>query len=213
MTIAAKRQYRSELRAAQARQTRQTIVSAAGRLFARDGFGATTIDAIAADAGVSRKTVFTAVGGKIELLKLALDWAIAGDDEPVSVADRSPMSELMQQKDPAALLGGWARMLAEIDDRVAPLVRAMEIAADLDSGARSVYETALSQRLQGARDVVARLRQLEALNDDLTAEEATDIVWPYGDPALYERLVRQRRWRLDRFAEWLGDSLCRELLA
>jgi hypothetical protein len=36
-------------------------------------------------------------------------------------------------------------MLAEIDDRVAPLVRAMEIAADLHSGARSVYETALSQ--------------------------------------------------------------------
>src|SRR6185312_13590736 len=107
--MAVKRQYRSTLRANQARQTRQTIVTAASRLFAREGFGATTIDAIAAEAGVSRKTVFTAVGGKIELLKLAIDWAIAGDDEPVAVEDRPTVSRLLRQRDPEALLRGWAK--------------------------------------------------------------------------------------------------------
>jgi hypothetical protein len=32
--------------------------------------------------------VFNSVGGKVALLKLALDWAIVGDDEPIALADR-----------------------------------------------------------------------------------------------------------------------------
>ena len=212
MTTPTRRSYRSTLRTAHARQTRQAIVGAASLLFARDGFGATTLDAIAEEAGVSRKTVFTAVGGKIELLKLALDWAIAGDDAPVAVADRPTVSRLMHQRDPAALLRGWAKVLAEIDHRVAALVRAMEIAAGIDPTARTLFDQTQGQRLEGARTVVDRLVELNALDSALTPDEATDIAWLYADPALYDRLVRQRGWPLDRFAEWVGDALCRQLL-
>src|SRR5689334_22312267 len=67
MTV--KRAYSSDLRADQARRTRRQIVDAASALFTEHGFSATTVDAIAAEAGVSRKTVFTAVGGKVQLLK------------------------------------------------------------------------------------------------------------------------------------------------
>lgn len=88
MREAVKRGYHSELRAAQARDTKRRIVAAAAELFVERGFGATTVDAIAAAAAVSRKTVFTAVGGKVELLALALDWAIGGDDAPLAVAER-----------------------------------------------------------------------------------------------------------------------------
>ena len=86
MVDVVKRQYRSDLRTSQARETRRAIVAAASRLFVERGYGATTIDAVADAAGVSRKTVFTAVGGKVDLLKVALDWAVAGDDRPVAVA-------------------------------------------------------------------------------------------------------------------------------
>ena len=58
-------------------ETRRAIVSAAARLFVAQGFGRTTIEAIAAEAGVGRNTVFS-VGGKLDLLKLALDWAVVG---------------------------------------------------------------------------------------------------------------------------------------
>ena len=94
MSVSVKRDYRSELRTAQARETRRSIVSAASRLLVENGYGATTIDAIADAAGVSRKTVFTAVGGKLELLKTALDWAVAGDDRPVALADRRAMQQV-----------------------------------------------------------------------------------------------------------------------
>ena len=36
---------------------------------------------------MSRKTVFDSVGGKAQLMKLAYDFAIVGDDEPVPLAD------------------------------------------------------------------------------------------------------------------------------
>jgi AcrR family transcriptional regulator len=213
MTSTARRSYRSTLRASQARQTRQAIVSAARRLFARDGFGATTIDAIADEAGVSRKTVFTSVGGKVELLKLALDWAIAGDDQPIAVEERPEMIRLLGLRDPAALLRGWAQVLVEIDARVAALVRAMELAAELDPAARSVFEEAQGQRLKGARTVVDRLLDLDALNQGLTTKEATDIAWFFGDPTLFDRFVRKRGWSIGRFTDWLANALCRELLA
>ena len=60
------------------------IVDAAAGLFIAHGYGGTTVDAIAEAAGVSRKTVFTSVGGKADALKFALDWAVTGDDAPVA---------------------------------------------------------------------------------------------------------------------------------
>ena len=106
MSDAVKRDYRSDLRAAQAQETRRSIVSAATRLFVEDGYGSTTINAVAEAAGVSRKTVFTAVGGKLDLLKLALDWSVAGDDQAVALSDRAAIRKLMDQPDPRGVLSG-----------------------------------------------------------------------------------------------------------
>ncbi|HJT96345.1 MAG TPA: helix-turn-helix domain-containing protein, partial [Mycobacterium sp.] len=133
MSASVKRDYRSELRAAQAQATRRSIVAAASRLFVDNGYGATTIDAVAEAAGVSRKTVFTAVGGKVDLLKLALDWAVAGDDRPVPVADRHEMRDAMAQDDPIALLRGCAHEMVAITGRSAGLAQVLEVAAGVDS--------------------------------------------------------------------------------
>ena len=62
------RQYRSALRDEQARATRRRIVDAGAALFVESGYVPTTIDAIAERAGVSRRTVFTSVGGKAAVL-------------------------------------------------------------------------------------------------------------------------------------------------
>jgi AcrR family transcriptional regulator len=214
MSVAVKRDYRSDLRAAQAQQTRRSIVAAATRLFAEDGYGATTIDAVADAAGVSRKTVFTAIGGKLDLLKLALDWAVAGDDQAVALSDRATIRRLlMDQDDPRAVLAGFAAVWVDISGRVGPLFGALEVAAGMEPGARDLAEDAQRYRLDDARKVVRRLRDLDALATHLTYREAVDLVWLAMDPALFDRLVRLRRWPSSRFEEWLADTLCRQLLA
>ena len=213
MVDAVKRHYRSELRTSQARETRRSIVAAATQLFTEQGYGATTIDAVADAAGVSRKTVFTAVGGKVELLKVALDWAVAGDDRPVALAERAELRQLFEQPDPAALVTGWARVLAAIDARVAPLFQALEVAAGIDSEAKELLEQSQHQRLAAARLLVERLRALGALTNDLTESEAVDLAWLATDGALFDRLVRVRGWSTDRFAEWLAHNLLTQLVA
>src|SRR6478735_8085765 len=157
MMDSVKRDYRSSLRDGQARQTRRTVIAAATAVFVEHGFAGATIDAVAATAEVSRKTVFTAVGGKVELLKTALDWAITGDDEDATLAERAELSAALADDDPARLLTGWVDVLVDVAIRVGPLFRALEVAADSDEAARALLGQYQRQRLDGARTVVARL--------------------------------------------------------
>ena len=212
MSETVKRDYRSGLRAAQAADTRRLIVSSAARLFVEDGYGATTIDAVAEAAGVSRKTVFTAVGGKVDLLKTALDWAVAGDDRPVAVADRPALRELLALDDAVALLTAWVRVMVAIDVRVAGLFRALEVAADGDEAANGLLEESRRQRLVGARTVVKRLVALNALTDAVSRADAADVAWLATDPVLFDRFVRIRGWSVGRFETWLTRTLTGQLL-
>ncbi len=211
MSESVKRDYRSELRASQAADTRRAIVSAAARLFVGAGYGATTIDAVAEAAGVSRKTVFTAVGGKVELLKTALDWAVADDDRAVALADRPEMRGLLALDDPVELITGWVRVMVAIDVRVAGLFAALAVAADSDDEARRLLEEYQHQRLVGARQVVKRLVGLDALGGDLSRADAVDVAWLATDPVLFDRFVGIRGWSVARFEAWLARTLTAQL--
>ncbi|MGA9343817.1 MAG: helix-turn-helix domain-containing protein, partial [Nocardioidaceae bacterium] len=125
----ARRPYRSTLRENQARATRRAVVDAARDLFVELGWSRTTIDAVADRAEVSRKTVFTSVGGKAALLRLALDWALVGDDEPVALEDRQVIADLEQLTEPRELVARWARFVAELEERAAPLAAVLVVAA------------------------------------------------------------------------------------
>src|SRR5438309_11240283 len=73
-----KRSYDSPLRRERAKATRLAIAAAAGRLFAERGYAATSIEEIAAAAGVARATVVNSIGGKPELLQEAYRLAVRG---------------------------------------------------------------------------------------------------------------------------------------
>ena len=212
MAAGVKRDYHSDLRAAQALQTRRAIVAAASELFTAEGYGTTTVDAVAKAAGVSRKTVFTAVGGKLDLLKTALDWAVAGDDRPVALADRSVIRGLLDETDPKRLITGWVHVLVDIDSRVGSLMRALEVAANVDAEAQTLVDDSQRQRLAGARTVVRRLVALGALKPGLSRDQAVDVAWLASDAVLHDRLVRTRRWSQGRFERWLAEGLIEQLI-
>ena len=209
-----KRKYDSPLREGQALTTRTAIIQAAWRLFAEFGYAATSIDEIAAAAGVSRATVFSAVGGKPVLLKAAFDVAIVGDDDPVPLPDRAFSRAIRSEPDPRVYLQGYAGLAAEIGGRVAPIAEAVRGAAGVDVDARQLWETHLAQRRQGAANVVSDLlRKGARLKTGLDAESAADIVWVLNDPGLYHHLVLRREWSPTRFRQWLTDALQQQLLA
>ncbi|MFY9915710.1 MAG: helix-turn-helix domain-containing protein, partial [Nocardioidaceae bacterium] len=68
-----KRSYRSPRREAQAARTREAIVEVTRRLLAAGGLSDVTMDAIAAEAGVSVQTVYATYGSKAAILSALLD--------------------------------------------------------------------------------------------------------------------------------------------
>jgi AcrR family transcriptional regulator len=208
MTAPVKKPYTSTLRAAQARATRRAIVDAAARLFTERGYGATTIDAIAEAAGVSRKTVFTSVGGKTEALKLAIDWAIAGDDEPVPILERPHVKAALQHEpDARRILASYAHDVRQASARTAPLHQVVQAAAGLDADIRALAEDGRAQRIRGMRAIAQALADRGALKPDLTPSEAADILWLLIDPSVYHRLVIEQKWTPGRYQDWLADAL------
>ena len=207
-----KRGYRSPLREAGARATRAAIVTAATRLFIELGYAATSVDAIADAAGVSRATVFATFGGKAAILKAAYDVALVGDDEPVPLADR-PRSKVVQaEPDAGRLLEGYAEILTEISGRLAPIYEAVRGGASADPEAREVWEKIQTERRIGGANVVRLLTARRALRKDLDREIAGDLVWVLNDPGLYFMLVHRRRWSPVRFRGWLAETLKAQLL-
>jgi len=207
MSQPVKKPYSSELRAAQARATRRAIVAAAARLFTEHGYGATTVDAIAEAAGVSRKTVFASVGGKAQALKLAIDWAIVGDDEPVPLLDRPHVREGHTEPDARRILAGYVRSTGAIQARIARLVAVAEAAAGTDAEVRAMTADGQAQRLRGMMVFAQVLASRGALRPGLTVSEAADILWVFGGPGVYHRFVIEQGWSAQRFEEWLHDAL------
>jgi AcrR family transcriptional regulator len=206
-----KRTYQSTLRGAQAQSTREAVIAAAGRLFSEQGYAATSIDDIAAAAGVSRATVFTSVGGKPKLLKTALDVAIVGDDEPVPLPERPRSKAIRAERDPRKYLALYAEMVTEMDGRMAGIHEALRGAAGADPDARALWESHLAQHRQGAANVVADLMRKGGLKRGLDAAAAADIVWLLG-PGTYHMLVQRRGWSPKRFQAWLTETFISQLL-
>jgi AcrR family transcriptional regulator len=206
-----KRRYQSTLRGAQAQSTREAVIAAAGRLFAERGYAATSIEEIAAAAGVSRATVFTSVGGKAVLLKTALDVAIVGDDEPVSLPDRPRSKAIRAEPDPRKYLALYAELVTEMNGRMAGIHEAVRGAAGVDPDARALWESHLAQHRQGAANVIGDLTRKGGIRQDLDAEAAADIVWLLG-PSAYHMLVHRRGWSPDRFQAWLAETFISQLL-
>ena len=206
------RRYESALRREQAAATRTRIVQAAAELFAAQGYTQTSIEQIAARAGVARPTVYTAFTGKTALLKEAVDLLLAGDDAPVSVRDRPWFQELLHQRDPRRLLELEARNDRVINERVAPLHEAVRNASATDNDIATLYTTIKQQRHTGAHIVVEALAALGPLRDNLDLDAATDVLWLLKDPTLYTALVGDRGWPAERYQAWLARTMQVSLL-
>jgi AcrR family transcriptional regulator len=186
------------------------VSAAASRLFAAQGYLATSIEDIATEAGVARPTVFSAVGPKPVILKAVIDQAMTGDDAPVALADRPWFREALAEPDPARAIELHARNLCRIVARVAPLLRALETAAGVDADAAALWADLTRQRRSGTASIAADL----AGKADLRCDEGTlaDMLWALP-PDAYLRLVHDGGWPVERFRTWLTDLLLRLCLA
>jgi AcrR family transcriptional regulator len=198
------RTYRSDRRAAQATQTRRRVLAAATGLFERQGYAATTVRAVAGEAGVSVQTVEAAFGSKPRLLKACIDVAIAGDDEAVPVLERAWTAEAEAATTPAELLTVVSRVIGPAQERSAGLVLAVFEGAATDDGLAELAEQLVRQRRGTATWVVRQLLRTTSLRAG--EKDSVDSLWTLMDPAVHVRLVRQLGWSRRRYERWFATS-------
>jgi AcrR family transcriptional regulator len=214
MTRPVKRQpsrtYDSSRRQAQAMQNRRAVLAAARTRFLEQGYAATTLAAVAADAGVSVETIYKAFANKAGVLKALFDESVAGDDEPVQMEQRDVIQEIIREADPRRKIDLYATHLAETTPRVAPVQLLARDAAAADAGAAEVWNATRREVLAAmtlfARDLDAtgRLR--------VPVAEARDVLWTYHGPELYELLVLERGWTPKRYGRFFAAAVTAALI-
>jgi AcrR family transcriptional regulator len=201
------------LRDQQALLTRRRVLEIALELFLADGYLGTTIDAVARRAGVSTQTVYNAVGGKPALLRAVYDISLAGDDEPVPIAERPAFQAMLAETDGRRCLARYATLSRELWERAGPLVaRLLSQAAAGDADLRAFADTAERQRATGTAMVARHVAERFGLRPGLTVQEAGDVLWTLTAPEVLQRLVARRGWSLDRAEAWLADAMADTLL-
>ena len=207
------RRYSSRLRSEQTDLGRRRILDAAGVLFSEHGYLGTTMAQIAAMAGVSTQSVYNMAGGKAELLKAAYDTAVAGDDEPVPIAQRPLIQAMITAPESREALALYARLAREIAQRSHRLVTVVLTQAATGDAALAEFAAQIeAQRATGTAATSRHLASRFGLRPGLSEQAAADILWTLTAPDIVQRLVIQRNWPWDTYEHWLADTMASSLL-
>jgi AcrR family transcriptional regulator len=208
------RRYQSPHRREQAAQTRRAIVAAASRLFLERGYAATTMAAIAAEAGVVVETVYRAFDGKAALFRAVVEAALAGGVEGAErpVEERPAIAVVIAEPDPTRQVELYAATQPGIHRRAGPLLRALRDARGLDPELARIWDEMEAWRRDGQGRFAEMLASRGALRHGLSTASAGDIVWTLCSLAVHDLLVLERSWSSRRYGEWIASALKRELL-
>lgn len=188
----------------QAQETKDRIVAAARTLMGRAGWAATTIDAIASEAGVAPQTIYAAFGNKRALLPGMREVMLR--DSKI----RELMIRAQDEPDGRRRLELWAQLVTQQMQTSYDVISIHRQAAASDPMIAAEYREVLDNRLHSFREFVHDLRS--DLASGLDEAAATDLLWCFSNEEIYRELVEERRWSADRYQRWLAATLIAQLL-
>jgi AcrR family transcriptional regulator len=197
-----KRRYESPKRRQQADATRRRLAASARRLFAKNGYAATTIESIARDAGVAVQTFYATYGSKRAVLFAILDEAEAEADLSGLLADLQKTAS-----DPRRQLRLIVDFNVRLFQRSADILEILRAAGSTDTDLASVWREGEERRRKGQAPLVREWVKRDALRPGLKEPEAADILWALSSPDIYRLFVVERRWSVARYREWLMATL------
>lgn len=202
--------YDASRRRDQARHRRDQITDAAQRLFLRDGYGPTTVAAIAAQCGVSADMIYKSFGGKPGLVRAIHQRALQGEG-PLPAERRSDAIQA-QERDPRKIIEAWGAFVTEIAPRAAPILLLVRAAAATDAQIQSLLDELDDQRLRRMTDNARRLHEAGHLRPGVTLAHAADVLWTYSSAELYELLVLRRGMPLEEYGHFVANAMIDALL-
>ena len=206
------RAYNSPRRREQAAATRRAILGAAQLLFERQDYAATSMNAIAAEAGVAVKTVYLAFESKSGVLRALWNVLLRGDQDDAPVAARQWYREVLDEPDAERQLRLAARNSRAVKSRIGTLLGVIRRAAPVDAETGALWGRIQDEFWDNQRAIVASIDAKGALRAELDVARATDILWLIHHPDTYLLLVGERGWTLEQYEAWTADLSCDQLL-
>jgi AcrR family transcriptional regulator len=165
------RPYRLGQRQATIDQTRRRIIAAARELLTeRDGYARFTIDKVAYQADVARKTVYYQFGSKIGLLEALCDaLAAEGGMEQLARAFRHP--------EPVEALADYIRIFGRFWNADRLTTRHLRGLATLDPDFEQVVRARDERRREGLRVILHRLTSTYGRPVPKALDETVDILY------------------------------------
>jgi AcrR family transcriptional regulator len=207
------RRYESPRRREQAAATRRAILDAAQRLFERDGYAATTMAAIAREAGVALKTVYVAFETKSGVLQALWHLRLRGDEEDIPVGERAWYRNVLAEPDPERRLRLAARASRAVKERAGTTLRVIRTAALVDPEIAALWQRIESDFHANQQGIVKALHADRALRRGLGVARATDILWTLNHPDVWHLLVGERGWTPAAWERWFLEAARGQLLA
>jgi AcrR family transcriptional regulator len=211
MEVKGSRTYHSPLRAEQADQTRQRVLSAARELFLARGYAGTKVQDVAAAAGVSPDTIYVSLGGKKGLLEGVWALAAAGPNDPDGRDQQVRVEAIaLSSADPSDRVRRLVALSCETLGRVSPVHAVLRAAADGHPFAAELQARMLRSRLDTQSRNLRTVLGDAALQPGLTAADAAEHYSALLSPELFDLLTVTRGWGLDHYQAWVGEILSRE---
>lgn len=201
------RRYDSRVRDEAARSTRRRAVLAARELFLTRGYAATTVKEIAAAAGVSEQTVYGRIGGKAAILKAVYDTVLAGDDEPVPMAERPEFRRMRDAPDARSLLVAYAEVATQLNVRLRPVLELVHGARAVEPDLDALARTGAHERRIGTTMFARNFVERGFARPDLDVEAVVDLVWVLNSPEVYLLQVRENGRGDEEYRRWLAATL------
>ena len=194
-------------RALQAEQTRADILGAARRLFASQGYAATSVKDIAGEAGVSVQTVYDSIGSKADLVRRLNDLI----DSEARVFEI--VMTLPTETEPVAVARVPARITRRIIERCSDILRTGLEAARAEPDLAYVIEEGGRRHRAGALAVAERLAALNALDPQLSVEQAATTIAAVADFRVALLLIDDHGLDFDAVEAWIAATTGRAVLA
>ena len=196
-----------------AKATRRRIAEAALARFSEHGYAATTMEAIAQDAGVAVQTLYFTFHTKAELLIAALTIAGGGPGAPEDVLARDWIADVIDAPDGARRLALIVEHGNEIYRRIGPLLPAVQAAASVDPDVAAAWRGLVDRRRSGMRQLVddAFVRRGE-LRAGLGPALALDLLFGLHRAEIFVAFTVECGWPVERYKAWQFVTLARALL-
>ena len=199
------REYKQRLRAESAAETRQRILDAVAERMRTAPTEPVSIDQVARLAKVSRSTIYVVFGSRAGLFE-----AFAADLwERTGLAD---LSQATKSADALEHLRGAMKAACRMFAGDLDVYRVLFTMARLDPDAvGQVIERTETDRKHGMKHLAMRLAEDGYLRDDITVEQALDLLWVLGSFDAFYLVHAGRNLSVDDAADLLSLTAERTL--